>query len=60
MLGQILLPIAALLCLTPYISSAVALLLGVGLALLVGNPYIAKTRKWTHLLLSISVVGLGA
>lgn len=55
-----LIPIAGVVCLTPYVSSAVALILGIVLAVVFGNPYIAKTRKLTSTLLSLSVMGLGA
>ena len=53
-------PVAALVCLTPWISSGVALLIGVTLALVFGNPYMAITQKWTHTFLGLSVIGLGA
>ncbi|MGZ3713545.1 MAG: YeiH family protein [Bdellovibrionota bacterium] len=43
-----------------FVSSGSALLLGVALALCIGNPYVELTRKWTHKFLAISVVGLGA
>lgn len=59
-LASILYPIAAILCLTPFVSSAVALLIGVILALAFGNPYMALTQKWTHTFLGLSVIGLGA
>ncbi len=55
-----LIPIIGLLCLTPYISSAVALIVGIIVAVIFGNPYIAHTKKLTSTLLSWSVVGLGA
>ncbi len=55
-----LIPVAGILCLTPYISSAVALILGILIAVIFGNPYIARTRKLTSTLLSLSVMGLGA
>ncbi len=58
--GKILFPIAAIFCLTPWASSAVALLIGVILALVFGNPYMAWTRKWTHTFLGLAVMGLGA
>jgi uncharacterized integral membrane protein (TIGR00698 family) len=38
----------------------VALLAGTCVALLAGNPFQRTTRKWTHQLLALSVVGLGA
>jgi uncharacterized integral membrane protein (TIGR00698 family) len=58
--AAILFPICALLTLTPYVSSGVALLGGVIFAVLLGNPYAEQTRKYTHNLLSLSVIGLGA
>lgn len=58
--AKIVIPVAAVLCLTPYVSSALALILGIFLAVVMGNPYIAKTRKLTSTLLSLSVMGLGA
>jgi uncharacterized integral membrane protein (TIGR00698 family) len=54
------LPLIAVLCLTPWVSAAGALVMGIILALAVGNPYLAQTRKWTPWLLQASVVGLGA
>jgi uncharacterized integral membrane protein (TIGR00698 family) len=51
--------ILAVLCLTPLISSPIALLLGFGLAMLVGNPFEQHLHKYIHLLLQISIVGLG-
>lgn len=59
-LGKILIPLFGLLCLTPWISSAVALGCGIALALTIGNPYVDRTRKLTPRLLSLSVIGLGA
>lgn len=58
--AAILFPIFALLTLTPYVSSGVALLGGVLFAVFLGNPYAEQTRKYTHNLLSLSVIGLGA
>ena len=59
-LAHVLLPLGAVLALMPFTSAAVALLAGTVLALALGNPYQALTRKWTHALLALSVVGLGA
>ncbi len=53
-------PVLAVICLMPQISAAVALLLGVVAALIMGNPYLDFTRKSTSQLLSLSVIGLGA
>lgn len=47
-------------CLSPYGSSALALLAGIILASTLGNPYIDFTKKHTSTLLQVSVVGLGA
>lgn len=59
-LSLFLLPAAALACLWPGISPAMALGMGLFLTVSCGNPYGAATRKYTSLLLSVSVVGLGA
>lgn len=59
-LAHLLMPVSAMLTLLPAVSAAVALLAGIALALLLGNPFQARTRKWTHSLLALSVVGLGA
>lgn len=53
-------PVAALLSLTPWVSSGIALVMGIILALVFGNPYSVQAKKMTHKLLAISVVGLGA
>ncbi|MEE1946644.1 putative sulfate exporter family transporter [Pedobacter sp. KR3-3] len=49
----------ALLCLFPFVSPPLALALGIGLAILLGNPFTSYTHKATHFLLQASVVGLG-
>lgn len=51
--------ICVVICLTPFISPAIALLLGLAIAQLTGHPYLSLNHKATHLLLQISVVGLG-
>ncbi|WP_439695219.1 YeiH family protein [Mucilaginibacter sp. AW1-7] len=48
-----------LFCITPYISPAVALVMGLAVAQFTGHPYLHINHKATHLLLQISVVGLG-
>jgi len=48
-----------LLCLTPFISPPLALLLGIVTAQWIGHPYLHLNHKITHLLLQFSVVGLG-
>jgi uncharacterized integral membrane protein (TIGR00698 family) len=58
--AKIIFPVAALLCLFPFVSSGVALVLGLALALIVGNPYQDLAKKWTPKLLGYSVMGLGA
>ena len=49
----------ALLCVTPFISAPIALVLGFLMIQFVGNPYEETTKKLIHKLLQISVVGLG-
>ncbi|NML70905.1 putative sulfate exporter family transporter [Chryseobacterium sp. RP-3-3] len=51
--------ILALVCLTPWVSSPIALALGFGLAVLIGNPFEKHLHQYIHLLLQISIVGLG-
>jgi len=46
-------------CITPFASPAIALLLGLVIAQLTGHPYLHLNHKATHLLLQVSVVGLG-
>ena len=48
-----------LLCLTPLISPPIALLLGIGVAQTIGNPYLQFNHKATSFLLKASVIGLG-
>lgn len=47
------------LCLTPFINPAIALLMGLVIAQFTGHPYLHLNHKATHLLLQVSVVGLG-
>jgi len=49
----------SILCLIPFISSPLALLLGFCLALFIGNPFEKHLHSYIHLLLQISIVGLG-
>jgi uncharacterized integral membrane protein (TIGR00698 family) len=51
--------ICTILCLTPFVSPAIALLMGLVIAQFTGHPYLHLNHKATHLLLQISVVGLG-
>ena len=46
-------------CLTHFASPAIALLLGLAIAQIIGHPYLHLNHKATHLLLQVSVVGLG-
>ena len=59
-LGHFLLPIGAIFVLTPWASSGVALVLGIVLVLLFGNPYHERTKTLPNKLLQIAVMGLGA
>lgn len=58
--ARFLIPIGFVLSLTPWFDSAMALGLGITIALVFGNPYIEITRKWTKRLLAWSIVALGA
>ncbi|WBV56796.1 putative sulfate exporter family transporter [Chryseobacterium daecheongense] len=49
----------AVITLTPWISSPIALALGFLLAVLLGNPFEKYLHRYIHLLLQISIVGLG-
>ena len=51
--------IAIFACLTPWVTPPVALLLGLGVAFFVGHPFLHLNHKATHILLQVSVVGLG-
>ncbi len=50
----------ALACFLPFVSASAALVLGVIVAMTIGNPYIGMTRKVTKYMLSYSIIGLGA
>ncbi len=51
--------IPAVLCLTPWVSSPVALASGFVLAVTIGNPFEKYLHQYIHLLLQVSIVGLG-
>lgn len=56
---KILFILLALLCLTTFISSPVALLIGFVLSLFFGNPFEKSLHQYIHILLQVSIVGLG-
>ncbi len=58
--GHLLVPLGAAASLLPFVSTGVALIAGVLVALVVGNPYVEFTRRATYTLLSLAVIGLGA
>lgn len=51
--------ICAVICLLPFMDAGLALLLGFVIALTMPHPFAAQQKKWAHVLLQISVVGLG-
>jgi uncharacterized integral membrane protein (TIGR00698 family) len=51
--------LAFVFCLSPLISPPIALLMGLVIAQFIGHPYLHLNHKATHILLQISVVGLG-
>lgn len=57
---SILFLLSAAFTLTPFVSSGIALLMGMGIALTLGNPFSDRVKKAAPLLLQISIVGLGA
>ncbi len=57
--GHLLVPLGAVLVLLPQVSSGVALLAGIAIALTFGNPWSSRTRRAVKVLLPASVVGLG-
>jgi len=46
-------------CLSPLASSPVALAFGIAFTIIIGNPYEQTLHKYIHLLLQVSIVGLG-
>lgn len=56
---KIIFVVLAVLCLIPFISSPIALFLGFILAVIIGNPFEKELHRYIHLLLQISIVGLG-
>lgn len=57
---RLLIIVIGALSLTPLFGAGGALFCGVLIAIFLGNPYIEITRKMTHQLLSIAIVGMGA
>lgn len=51
--------LAFVLCLSPFITPPIALLMGLIIAQFIGHPYLHLNNRATHILLQISVVGLG-
>ncbi|MEO6870355.1 MAG: putative sulfate exporter family transporter [Ginsengibacter sp.] len=51
--------LALVLCLSPLISPPIALVMGLIIAQFIGHPYLHLNHKATHILLQVSVVGLG-
>lgn len=51
--------LALALCMTPWVSAPVALMGGLIIAQFIGHPFLHLNHKATHILLQISVVGLG-
>ena len=58
-LRKMLFVILLVLCTTPWVGTAGALLMGIFLSLALGNPWPLKTAHYSKLLLQFSVVGLG-
>ena len=58
--ARLVVPLVAAATALPWVSSGVALVAGVGVALTLGNPWPARSRALAHQALTWSVVGLGA
>lgn len=58
-LRKVIFIVCVVLCLTTFISPSLALVMGLMVALFTGHPYVHLNRRSTHLLLQVSVVGLG-
>ena len=56
---KILFFLGVILCITPCVSPAIALLMGILIAQFIGHPYSSINSKVTSYLLKISVIGLG-
>src|SRR6185437_795308 len=56
---EIIFVVALIVCLTPFVSPPVALLIGFGIAQFSGHPFLHLNHKATSFLLKVSVVGLG-
>ncbi|MNS40922.1 hypothetical protein D3C72_732590 [compost metagenome] len=48
-----------LVCVTPFVDSSIALLAGIVIVNIIGNPFEEKTASLMHQLLKLSVIGLG-
>jgi uncharacterized integral membrane protein (TIGR00698 family) len=56
---EVIFVVALIFCVTPWMSAPLALLLGLAVAQLIGHPFLHLNHKATHILLQVSVVGLG-
>ena len=56
---EVIFVLAVVLCLSPLISPPIALLMGLIIAQFIGHPYLHLNHKATHILLQVSLVGLG-
>ncbi|WP_332445048.1 YeiH family protein [Wolinella succinogenes] len=58
-LSKVLFIACLVLCATPWVGTAMALIMGVFFSLLLGNPWLQKSAHFSKILLQLSVVGLG-
>jgi uncharacterized integral membrane protein (TIGR00698 family) len=56
---EVIFVMAFIACLTPWVSPPVALMTGLVIAQFIGHPFLHLNHKATHILLQVSVVGLG-
>lgn len=56
---EVIFVLAVVFCSSPLVSPPIALLMGLIIAQFIGHPYLHLNHKATHILLQVSVVGLG-
>lgn len=58
-INYVIIPLMAVVCFFPFVTSMMALMLGILLGLIIKNPYQNFMKKMIHSCLGISIVGLG-
>lgn len=58
-IGRWVVPLGVACCCLPFMTTGLGLLAGIAVAVIFGNPHLAYTRRATHTLLTLAVIGLG-